>query len=228
MIRRSHRCRSAAVMCVAAAAQPAAAQFGARPQRRCASGGGDSAGEHCGVVLDEHGQAARRRRCLGARLDHGLRRVGSPRAGSRSATCRTARISFARICRDTCRLARGSIQVDRATPRSRAIVLTRRADADVPVPVLAAGVGPPAVIRRRTPAEPDGDDARSWRGAWRLRHVKRSVLKDAGYGRVAATDDGRFVMDDSFDSAGTRGGHARAACDVAVRRRAAGTARSTC
>jgi hypothetical protein len=65
------------------------------------------------------------------------------------------------------------IQVNRAALPVASVVLARRAGGDEPVPVLTAGVGPVDA-----PAETDGSGATHDHGevAWRLRHLKRSVL----------------------------------------------------
>ena len=70
------------------------------------------------------------------------------------------------------------IQVNQASLTVSAIALSRGGDSEVRAPVLAAGVG-----AGDAPAEAPDDDERDTQDhgevAWRLRHLKRSVLKDA-------------------------------------------------
>ena len=87
------------------------------------------------------------------------------------------------------------IQVERSSGGSSVIQLTRRVNADQPAPVLAAGVGTAGVD-----SDP-GDDAETHdhgEVSWRLRHLKRSVLKDASIGLVGLVKDGSF-LESSFD-----------------------------
>ncbi len=90
------------------------------------------------------------------------------------------------------------IQVDRPSDTMSTVVMTRRATSDQPATVLAAGVGPADAIPV-SEGEPEGHD--HGEVAWRLRHLKRSVLKDAGAGVVAAAGAGSF-LDDSLGGLG--------------------------
>jgi hypothetical protein len=81
------------------------------------------------------------------------------------------------------------IQVDRWSGSLSTIALTRRADADQPAAVLAAGVGPADVDDS---GDGDVDTHDHGEVAWRLRHLKRGVLKDA------ATSGFDLPEDDSF------------------------------
>ena len=85
------------------------------------------------------------------------------------------------------------IQINRASDRMPTVILTRRAVGDQPAPVLAAGVGPANALPA-SEGEAEGHD--HGEVAWRLRHLKRSVLKDAGTGLIAdAAADGSFTDD---------------------------------
>ena len=93
------------------------------------------------------------------------------------------------------------IQVNRASDTMVAMILTRRAVSDQPAPVLAASVGPADGFPASDGAS-DGEAEGHDHGevAWRLRHLKRSVLKDVGTGLIAdAGADGSF-LDDSLGS----------------------------
>jgi hypothetical protein len=89
------------------------------------------------------------------------------------------------------------IQVDRDMPPVASIVLTRRADSDEPVPVLTSGVGPVDA-----PAAADGETHDHGEVAWRLRHLKRSVLKDAASGLIDVAGASGSFLDDSLDGLG--------------------------
>ena len=91
------------------------------------------------------------------------------------------------------------IQVNRDAVPVASIVLARRADDEEPVPVLTAGVGP-----AEGTAGPAGDGETHDHGevAWRLRHLKRSVLKDAAMGVVDVAGASGSFLDDSLDSLG--------------------------
>jgi hypothetical protein len=90
------------------------------------------------------------------------------------------------------------VQISAAASTVSAIVLTRRSEATGDDPaILEAGIGPSATSGETT-AEPDVHDAGEV--AWRLRHLKRSVLKDADFGDTPGRD--RAFMDDPIDGAG--------------------------
>jgi hypothetical protein len=94
------------------------------------------------------------------------------------------------------------IQVSSGAKNTSSLVLTRQTeDEDVP-PVLAAGVGTtgttsaPGTVDRPEPADDThGHDE----VAWRLRHLKRSVLKDAEQ-IIAGLDDDPSFGEGAFDS----------------------------
>ena len=92
------------------------------------------------------------------------------------------------------------IQVNRDTPPVASIILTRRADSDDPVPVLTAGVGP--VDAPAGADGPDGETHDHGEVAWRLRHLKRSVLKDAASGLIDVAGASGSFLDDSLDGLG--------------------------
>jgi hypothetical protein len=90
------------------------------------------------------------------------------------------------------------IQVNSATLTVAAIALTRRGESDGDAAVVAAGVGPSDV---HAAVPDDGEDEGHDHGevAWRLRHLKRSVLKEAaieGIDGIGAND----LLGDSLDS----------------------------
>jgi hypothetical protein len=91
------------------------------------------------------------------------------------------------------------IQVNRDTPPVTSIVLERHADREAPVPVLAAGVGP-ADGATATDGETETHD--HGEVAWRLRHLKRSVLKDAAAGLIDVAGASGSFLDDSLDGLG--------------------------
>jgi hypothetical protein len=91
------------------------------------------------------------------------------------------------------------IQVNRETLPVSSVVLTRRDGGGEPVPVLTAGVGP---TDADTAAAGDGQTHDHGEVAWRLRHLKRSVLKDAAVGLVGVAGIGGSFLDDSLDGLG--------------------------
>ena len=91
------------------------------------------------------------------------------------------------------------IQVNRDTPPVASIVLARHADSEEPVPVLAAGVGP---AEGTTGTDGDADTHDHGEVAWRLRHLKRSVLKDAAVGLIGVAGASGSFLDDSLDGLG--------------------------
>ncbi len=92
------------------------------------------------------------------------------------------------------------VQVNRASDTMATVVLTRRAAGDQPAPVLAAGVGPTV----GAPAVDDVEETDHDHGevAWRLRHLKRSVLKDVDTGLMPESDDGGSLLGDAFGGLG--------------------------
>lgn len=99
------------------------------------------------------------------------------------------------------------IHVASASRATSAIALARRAGPDTPPQVVAAGVGgvlqPAGSAPEGPEAEADGHD--HGERAWRLRHLKRSVLKDVGTAVTAEADDS--FWEDSFETIGRAMGH---------------------
>ena len=92
------------------------------------------------------------------------------------------------------------VQVNRASDTMATVVLTRQAVADEPAPVLTAGIGP--VVAAPSVADADEADHDHGEVAWRLRHLKRSVLKDVEPGLITAADDGGSLLGDTLGSLG--------------------------
>ena len=169
--------RRASCVCVARLASSAHAQLAPRPQLSssqavafCAFATASSAAS-CRTSRDSRSPARSSRRSDRRRSSPSR----APTGGSPSATCRPDPISFARICRGTCRRAAVVVQV---TPDARRD--DDRADAPrgcrIAPTVLAASV---AGDERSAPAQPAETEHGHDEVAWRLRHLKRSVLKDA-------------------------------------------------
>lgn len=88
--------------------------------------------------------------------------------------------------------ARGRIvQVNAGSGNSSTIALTRRDQRDEPQ-TLAAGVGTSGT---ETPAAENTDDTDHGEMAWRLRHLKRSVLKDAETAVLDLPAEGDSLLD---------------------------------
>lgn len=87
------------------------------------------------------------------------------------------------------------VQLNRASSTVSSIVLTRRVDGDQPPPVLTAGVG---ANDAPTGSGEDAENHDHGEAAWRLRHLKRSVLKDAAAGLLDGLGAGRSFLDDSL------------------------------
>jgi hypothetical protein len=174
-------CPAVALVCVVAVAAPASAQVIARPQpqpvtRLAALAQADL----YGIVLDERGNPVQ-----GAVVSA----LGSTSVFAVSD--RDGRFTFRNLPSGPYLVrahlqgylpARGRIiQVSPASRDVSTIALTRRPDAAEPATVLAAGVGP-AGAPAGTSGETETDDHSEV--AWRLRHLKRSVLKDASTGLI--------------------------------------------
>lgn len=86
------------------------------------------------------------------------------------------------------------IYVNSASRVISEIALAHRPGPDAPPQVLAASVG----AGESAPADAAGEDHDHGEGAWRLRHLKRSVLKDAQTAIAAVEDDDSF-LEDSFE-----------------------------
>jgi hypothetical protein len=200
MIRHLTLCTSAALLCVAAAAQPAAAQFGTRPHAPTLVKA--TVTPHAvidGVVLDETGRPLAGA-VISAFGSTSVFAVSDPdgRYSMRNVPYGpyVVRAHLQGYVPPRARL----IQVDRAALSVSAIALTRRAEDDASVAVLAAGVGGVGVTDEASPdaGSQPADTHDHGEVAWRLRHMKRSVLKDAAIDVFSGTDDGDFL--DGFDS----------------------------
>jgi len=100
------------------------------------------------------------------------------------------------------------------------IALAHRPGPDRPAQVLAASVGAGdtasnnAAPNDGAPDDAAGEDHDHGESAWRLRHLKRSVLKDAQTAIAAVEDDDSF-LEDSFETLGRAMGYpARAASSI--------------
>ncbi len=106
-----------------------------------------------------------------------------------------------------------TIQVTSAARATSAIALARRGSPNEPTQILAAGVvgvEQPA----DAPADANAEDHDHGEVTWRLRHLKRSVLKDVDPGVVTADDDDSF-WEDSLESIGrAMGSSARVATSL--------------
>jgi outer membrane receptor protein involved in Fe transport len=92
------------------------------------------------------------------------------------------------------------IQVAGTGRATSSIALARRAGPDDPPQILAAGMGGAAVQDEggQPGAAADGDtgeDHPHTEPVWRLRHLKRSILKESDGGVIAAIDDDSFIED---------------------------------
>ena len=176
-------CPTVALVCVVAVGAPAYAQLSARPQPVTRIAALAQADLH-GVVLDDRGQPV-----AGAVVSA----LGSTSAFAVSG--RDGRFSFRNLPSGPYLVrahlqgylpARGRIiQVSPTVHDVSTLALTRRADDTEPPQVLAAGVGP-AEVATGTTGQADGDD--HGEVAWRLRHLKRSVLKDTATGLIDLGD----------------------------------------
>ena len=81
------------------------------------------------------------------------------------------------------------IQVNAAARAVSALLLTRKGSAGEPAQILAAGVG----LDTAPPTSPEGDDHDHSETAWRLRHLKRSVLKETETAVTAADDESAWA-----------------------------------
>jgi len=90
------------------------------------------------------------------------------------------------------------VQVNRSSDTMSTVVLTRRSTDDEPR-VLSAGIGPTVPAPVVDDAEDDHDHGEV---AWRLRHLKRSILKNVDTGVVVAKDDGDSFLGDAFGGFG--------------------------
>jgi hypothetical protein len=90
------------------------------------------------------------------------------------------------------------VQVRRAPDTVATVTLTLRGDGGQPA-ILVAGVGP-----TDPDPEPGAEEGRHDHGeaSWRLRHLKRSVLKDAAVGLVDSVGAGGSLLGDSLGGLG--------------------------
>jgi len=190
-------CTVAALMCAAATARPAAAQFGIRTHSPALVQASASHAVVDGVVLDDGG--------------HPLAGAVVSAFGSTSAFALSdpeGRFSLRNIPYGPYVVRahlqgylppRGRlIQVNRASLTVSAIALTRRVEGDTDLAVLAAAVGP----GNATGAPSEEADAHDHgEVAWRLRHLKRSVLKDAAISFIDGVGENDF-LGDSLDGLG--------------------------
>ena len=84
------------------------------------------------------------------------------------------------------------IQVNSGTKNASNIVLARQATGDGEPPVLAAGVGTSGTADVPAATAPDEDAHGHDETAWRMRHLRRSVLKDAETILAGLEDDPSF------------------------------------
>jgi hypothetical protein len=92
------------------------------------------------------------------------------------------------------------IQVNSTTLTVAAIALTRRGESDGDAAVVAAGVGP-SEVPAAVPDDGDDEGHDHSEVAWRLRHLKRSVLKEATIDGIDGID-GTDFLGDSIDGLG--------------------------
>ena len=187
----------AVVVCAAAGAAPASAQLRTQPQPIAQVAALPQA-ELYGAVLDDHGEPL-----AGAVVSA----LGSTTAFAVSDS--DGRFAFRNLPYGPYLVrahlqgylpARARlIQVNRVSNAAATVVLTRRADGDRPAPVLAAGVGP-AEMAAGSDDEAETHD--HGEVAWRLRHLKRSVLKDAATGLIEAAGASGSFLDDSLGGLG--------------------------
>jgi Carboxypeptidase regulatory-like domain/TonB dependent receptor-like, beta-barrel len=94
------------------------------------------------------------------------------------------------------------IQVNSATLTVSGIALTRRGESDGDATVLAAGVGPSDVTAAVPDDDGEGESHDHGEVAWRLRHLKRSVLKETAVGIIDGIDGNDDFLGDSLESLG--------------------------
>jgi hypothetical protein len=184
MIRKRSWCWAAAFVC-AATASSAHAQLAPRPQVSSSQAVGSSLrhGELRGIVQDEQGQPI-----AGAVVSA----VGSTSAFAVSG--QDGRFTFRNLPAGPYLVrahlqqflpARGRlVQVIPDAQNATTIALTRRSDATTPAVVAASVAADDQPATQPAQSEHGHDEL-----AWRLRHLKRSVLKDAGYAVAQANDD---------------------------------------
>ena len=181
----------AAVMCVAAAAAPASAQGLGRARPMAAARSAAAASPEAnlyGTVLDDRGEPL----------------PGAVVSAFGSTTIlavsdRDGRFAFRRLPYGPYLVrahlpgyvppAARLVRVDRASLTVDSIALTPDPSGLETPPVLAAGIGPADTF----PADGTTTSHDHGEVAWRLRHLKRGVLKDAGLGLVDRPDSDSFL-----------------------------------
>ena len=203
MIRYRSWCYVGVLLC-AAIASPAQAQLTPRPQLSSSQAVGPALrhGELRGIVQDEQGQPI-----AGAVVSAvGSTSVFAVSGADGSFTFRNlpAGPYLVRAHLQQYLPARGRlVQVAPDAKNATTIALTRRADATSAPTVLAASVGGDEEQPAAQPAEPEhGHDE----VAWRLRHLKRSVLKDTGEA-IAQTSGDTTLFGDSLSGLSRAVGH---------------------
>jgi hypothetical protein len=184
------------VVCVAGLASPAAAQLSPAFPRPVTQLAAAQAGELQGTVVDDRG--------------HPLSGAVVSALGSTSAfavTDSAGRYSIRSLPAGPYLLrahlqgyvpARGRIvQVNGVGRNVSSITLARRGAAETPA-ILTAGVGAPDTVSG-TATEPAGTPSTETHDhgevAWRLRHAKRGVLREATPGPLVAEDEDSFIED---------------------------------
>ncbi len=187
MTRHIARCTLAAVMC-AAAALPAFAQSGARthPAALATMASVAYASVH-GIVLDDRG------RPLAGAVVSALGATTSFAVSDEEGRFALRNLPFGpyvmRAHLQGYVPPRGRIvQVNRALLTVASIALTRHGESEDDAAVLAAGVGA-AELGVGTTGDEDAEPHDHGEVAWRLRHLKRSVLKSAATGLLGYAGD---------------------------------------
>jgi hypothetical protein len=189
----------AAVMCLVAAAAPAAAQVRVQPVVQVARA---PQAELHGVVLDEHGAP--------------LAGAVASALGSLTVFAVTdsdGRFAFRALpfgpyllrvhLQGYVPAAARLVQVTRDLLPTSTIVLTRKSDAERPQVLAAAvGAGDQTGDVAGDAAEDDAESHDHGEVAWRLRHLKRSILKDAAIGVIDVAGAGGAWLDDSLNGLG--------------------------
>jgi len=191
--------------CIAGAASPAWAQFALKPQAlqlQQAAPATVAPGELHGVIQDDKGQPL-----SGAVVSA----VGSTTLFAMSD--REGRFAFRNVPAGPYLVrahlqgfvpARGRlIQVNAGARQNSTLSLSPIATASDPPPVLTAGVSEPVATL------PEKDEHEHGEVAWRLRHAKRSVLKDAEQAMATLGDDGSLFGDSIGGLGRAVGGSAR-------------------
>ena len=197
MIRIGSWCSVGVMVCLAAS--PAHAQLALGPQVQPISQITPAVrhGELHGIVQDERGQPV---------ADAVVSAVGSSSAFAVSG--RDGRFTFRSLppgpylvrahLQEYLPARARVIQVNPDAKKATTIALTRRSEAADPPPVLAASVAPPPAAAPVQPAEHEHDHDEV---AWRLRHLKRSVLKDSEQA-IADLDGDDSLLGESLSGIG--------------------------